>query len=76
MNELERGATWELAGGKRVDIIDRAFISSGKRWVAVEDHDFDEPRLIEVARFEGARELWCACGHSMEAHREREGNCP
>jgi hypothetical protein len=54
MGLLDPGDLWDLLGGKRVEILDRAFIALGKRYVAVLDYDFDEPRLIEVARFVGA----------------------
>lgn len=55
MNDLDWGDVWELTGGKRVEVLDRAFLWGGKRWVAVLDHDFDAPSVFEVNRFNGGR---------------------
>jgi hypothetical protein len=56
MTDLEPGDLWEFPGGKRVEILDRAFMWGGIRWVAVYDHDFPDtdPLLFKVTRFEGA----------------------
>lgn len=56
MLDLEAGDLWEWGTGKRVEIIDRAFLWGGQRLVAVLDHDFpDRPVLFEVRRFNDAR---------------------
>jgi hypothetical protein len=57
MNQLVNGSLWDLPGGKRVEVISDPFIWGGKRWVPVFDHDFDQPFLFPVARFEGARNV-------------------
>jgi hypothetical protein len=60
MNDLYSGDVWELRGGKRVEILDRAFIWAGVRWVTVHDQDFDldrGPVVLKVERFVGARRL-------------------
>jgi hypothetical protein len=56
MTDLHPGDLWDFPGGKRVEILDRAFLWGGIRWVAVFDHDFgdSDPRLFKVTRFEGA----------------------
>jgi hypothetical protein len=59
MTDLHSGDIWDLAGGKRVEILDRPFLWGGIRWVAVYDHDFseDDPRLFKVTRFEWATKV-------------------
>jgi len=57
MLDLDSGDVWELPGGKRVEVLDRAFIWGGIRWVAVLDGDFNDPRVFQVARFNGGRLL-------------------
>lgn len=59
MDDLEIGDIWELPGGKRVEVLDRAFLSGGIRWVAVFDHDFtdSDPLLFKVTRFNGGRRV-------------------
>jgi hypothetical protein len=56
MTDLRPGTLWECPGGKRVEILDRAFLWGGIRWVAVCDYDFadGDPKLFKVTRFEGA----------------------
>jgi hypothetical protein len=58
MNDLERGDVWDMVGGKRVEVLERAFIWAGVRWVVVHDHDFDVERgpvVFKVERFIGAK---------------------
>lgn len=57
MSDLDPGDVWELEGGKRLEVLDRAFIWGGKRWVAALDHDYDSPSVFEVNRFNRGRLL-------------------
>lgn len=55
MLAFREGEVWETPSGKRLTVMDRAFICLGKRWVAVFDQDFNEPRLMDIGVLEEYR---------------------
>ena len=59
MLDLEPGDVWETPSGKRIEVLDRAFIWGGIRWVAVYDHDFtdSDPTVFKVTRFDNAERI-------------------
>jgi hypothetical protein len=59
MLALTPGDVWDLRSGKRIEVLQAAFLWAGVRWVVVDDHDFDgyQPRVIPVNWFEGAHRV-------------------
>jgi hypothetical protein len=52
MLDLIPGDTWRAPTGRIFDVIDRAFIYAGKRYIAAYEHGVDYPMLYSVAHLE------------------------
>lgn len=42
MSELTRGSVWQSPTGRKIEVLDWAFIWAGKRWVVVDNRDYSD----------------------------------